>query len=160
MAAAKVSIAPLTDPEDPQVKELLVQLAMDEEAAYDHPSHSREAIAATTGPISPKFNGENHVFVARDEVNEAVGVIWCVLFDPGTGLEGEIAELYVKPEARGKGIATALCFEAKDLFRRREVTFACVWTRDDNPAALKAYRNAGFAPTEQAVLTWLPLPGR
>ena len=37
------------------------------------------------------------------------------------------------------------------------MTFACVWTRDDNPAAMAAYRAAGFAPTEQTVLTWLPL---
>jgi hypothetical protein len=37
------------------------------------------------------------------------------------------------------------------------VTFACVWTRDDNVAALAAYRAAGFTPTNQAVLTWLPI---
>jgi ribosomal protein S18 acetylase RimI-like enzyme len=80
-----------------------------------------------------------------------------VLFDPGTGLEGEIAELYVRPEVRGGGVARHLVGEAMALLRRRHVTFACVWTRDDNPAALAAYRAAGFAPTEQAVLTWLPI---
>ena len=160
MADARITIAPLTDPGDGEVKDLLVELALDEEAAYDHPQHSREAIAATTGPIQPRFTGENHVFVARDQKNRALGVIWCVLFDPGTGLEGEIAELYVRPEARGKGIAKMLCVEAMTLFRRRHVTFACVWTREDNPSALRAYRAAGFTPTEQAVLTWLPLEGR
>ena len=46
--------------------------------------------------------------------------------------------------------------EAVDLFRRRLVTFASVWTRESNPAAMAAYRSAGFAPTEQTVLTWLP----
>jgi hypothetical protein len=35
-----------------------------------------------------------------------------------------------------------------------------VWTRPDNAAALAAYRRHGFRPTEQTVLTWLPLPGR
>ena len=47
--------------------------------------------------------------------------------------------------------------EAMQLIRRREVTFACVWTRGDNEAALAAYISAGFGPTEQTVLTWLPL---
>jgi ribosomal protein S18 acetylase RimI-like enzyme len=83
-----------------------------------------------------------------------------VLFDPGTGLEGEVAELYVAPSARSHGVATALLDEAMALFRLRNVTFASVWTRDDNPAALAAYRAAGFVPTEQTVLTWLPLEGR
>jgi len=55
-------------------------------------------------------------------------------------------------------VARSLVAEAIALLRRRHVSFACVWTRDDNPAALNAYRAAGFAPTEQAVLTWLPLP--
>jgi ribosomal protein S18 acetylase RimI-like enzyme len=80
-----------------------------------------------------------------------------VLFDPGTGLEAEIAELYVRPESRGAGVAQRLAATAVELFRRRRVTFACVWTRANNPAALAAYRGAGFAPTEQTVLTWLPL---
>jgi hypothetical protein len=47
--------------------------------------------------------------------------------------------------------------EAMQLIRSRAVTFACVWTRGDNHAALAAYAAAGFAPTEQTVLTWLPL---
>jgi ribosomal protein S18 acetylase RimI-like enzyme len=80
-----------------------------------------------------------------------------VLFDPGNGLEGEIAELYVRPEVRGAGVARRLVGEAIALLRRRNVSFVCVWTRGDNPQALAAYRAAGFAPTEQAVLTWLPL---
>jgi len=42
--------------------------------------------------------------------------------------------------------------------RSRVVSFACVWTRDDNAGAVRAYRSAGFAPTEQVVLSWLPLP--
>ncbi len=84
---------------------------------------------------------------------------WCCS-TPGTGLEAELAELYVRPEVRGGGVARSLVAEAVALLRRRRVSFACVWTRPGNDAALAAYRAAGFAPTEQAVLTWLPLPGR
>ena len=158
--ATDLRIEILGDPSDPGVHDLLVELALDQEAAYDHPHHDRDAIEQTTRPVQPEFRGENHVFVARDGGGQAVGVVWCVLFDPGTGLEGEIAELYVRPENRGHGVAKRLCNRAMELFRERGVTFACVWTRDDNPSAMAAYRAAGFLPTEQAVLTWLPLPGR
>jgi ribosomal protein S18 acetylase RimI-like enzyme len=139
---------------------MLTELALDEQERYDHPRRSAEEVAGSTSVPRPHFTGENHVLVARDDDGEATGLCWCVLFDPGTGLEGEVAELYVRPEARGRGVAGALLGEAMALFRRRQVTFACVWTRDDNPAAMAAYRSAGFTPTEQTVLTWLPLPGR
>jgi ribosomal protein S18 acetylase RimI-like enzyme len=95
--------------------------------------------------------------VARGADGEAIGLCWVVLFDPGTGLEAEVAELYVRPEGRGQGVAHRLMADAMELIRSREVTFACVWTRGDNQAALAAYLAAGFAPTEQTVLTWLPL---
>jgi hypothetical protein len=45
------------------------------------------------------------------------------------------------------------------LFRDRAATFVTVWTRPDNPEALAVYRRHGFQPTEQTVLTWLPLTG-
>jgi ribosomal protein S18 acetylase RimI-like enzyme len=50
--------------------------------------------------------------------------------------------------------------QAVELFRERNVTFACVWTRESNPQAIRLYEEAGFRRTEQLVLTWLPLPGR
>src|SRR6202040_1559150 len=99
--------------------------------------------------VPPTFTGENHLVVARDASGDAVGVCWVVLFDPGTGLEAEIAELYVRPEVGGGGVARSLVIAATELLRHRLVSFASVWTRDNNPAALGAYRAAGFAPTEQ-----------
>jgi len=155
----EVSIEPLTG-DDAAVRALLVDLEFEEQERYDHPRRSREEIAHTTPPLRPTFTGENCVLVARDESGSPLGLCWCVLFDPGTGLEGEVAEVYVRPEARGRGLGTRLLREAVELFRRRRVTFACVWTRDDNPAAMTLYRSAGFSPTEQAVLTWLPLENR
>lgn len=143
---------------DRDVHGLLVELAVVEQERYDHPRESREEIAARLS-VAPTFTGENRLLVARDPEGRAVGVCWVVLFNPGTGLEGEVAELYVRPEARGTGLSTRLVHEAMRLLRRHQVTFACVWTRDDNPAALAAYTANGFAPTEQAVLTWLPLDG-
>lgn len=142
--------------DDPEVAALLVDLALDEQVHYDHPQESRDQVERRLR-VAPGFDGENHLFVARNPEGDAVGVCWVVLFDPGTGLEAELAELYVRPVARGDGVARALVGEAMALLRARHVTFACVWTRNDNPAALAAYHAAGFAPTEQAVLTWLPI---
>jgi ribosomal protein S18 acetylase RimI-like enzyme len=143
--------------DDAGVRALLVELALEEQDRYQHPRQTRQAIEAGMPPLQAGFAGENHILVARDEDGAPLGLCWCVLFDPGTGLEGEVAEVYVRPEARGHGLATRLLREALDVFRSRRVTFACVWTRDDNPAAMAAYRAAGFTPTEQTVLTWLPL---
>lgn len=153
-----IRIDALAGEDDAGVRALLVDLALDEQERYDHPRQTRQQIEQGMPPLRGGFAGENRVFVAREEPSgEAVGVCWCVLFDPGTGLEGEVAELYVSPSHRGRGIAGRLLAEAMALFKRRQVTFVCVWTRDDNPAAMAAYRRAGFAPTEQTVLTWLPL---
>lgn len=150
----------LASEDDGEVHQMLAELALDEQERYDHPRQTRAEVEGGTALPRSHFTGENHLLVARDEAGTATGLCWCVLFDPGTGLEGEVAELYVRPEARGLGVAGALLREAMALFRGREVTFVCVWTRDDNPAAMAAYRAAGFTPTEQTVLTWLPLPGR
>jgi ribosomal protein S18 acetylase RimI-like enzyme len=142
--------------EDAEVRAMLVDLALGEQQHFDHPAESPEQLTDRLRP-APHFTGDNHILVARSADGHAMGLCWIVLFDPGTGLEAEIAELYVRPEGRGQGIAHRLMAEAMDVLRRREVTFACVWTRGDNPAALGAYQAAGFAPTEQTVLTWLPL---
>jgi ribosomal protein S18 acetylase RimI-like enzyme len=152
-----ISISVLDDAGDPQVRALLTELTLDEQEHYDHPRLSREDVEESYDHIAQHFVGENHVFVARNSAGHPVGLCWCVLFDPGTGLEGEVAELYVQPQARGQGIAKQLLKAARHLFQQRQVTFACVWTRGDNAAALAAYQAVGFSPTEQTVLTWLPL---
>jgi len=153
-----IRIETLGDQDDAGVRGLLVDLALEEQDKYDHPRQSRQQVEQGMPPLRSSFVGENRIFVAREEGSgEAVGVCWCVLFDPGTGLEGEVAELYVTPSHRGRGISGMLLGEAMALFKSRSVTFVCVWTRDDNPAAVAAYRRAGFGDTEQRVLTWLPL---
>jgi ribosomal protein S18 acetylase RimI-like enzyme len=151
-----IRIEILEDHEDADVRAMLVDLALVEQRHFDHPPESAEQLTERLRP-APHFRGDNHVLVARGSDGAAIGLCWVVLFDPGTGLEAEVAELYVRPEGRGQGVAHRLMAEAMAVIREREVTFACVWTRGDNPAALAAYQAAGFAPTEQTVLTWLPL---
>ena len=138
------------------VRELLVALTLEEQTHFDHPQETAEEVAHRLR-VSPVFTGENHYVVARDEAGQPLGLCWVTFFDPGNGLEAEIAELYVRPDARARGVATRLVSAAMDVIRARGVTFASVWTRGDNEAALAVYRAAGFRPTEQTVLTWLPL---
>ncbi|MHB1526042.1 MAG: GNAT family N-acetyltransferase [Candidatus Dormibacteria bacterium] len=145
----------LEEEELPQIRPLLLDLLQAEQEAAGAVGPSRLELAAWLPQTRPGFQGENHIFAARDG-GRLLGFCWCVLFDPGTGLEGEVAELYVIPEARGAGLAGRLVERAVELFADRRVTFACVWTRADNEPALGAYRGAGFAPTDQLILTWYP----
>lgn len=133
---------------------------LDEQRHYDHPQLTPDEIEHDVARApAARFAGENVILAARHE-GKLVGLCWCVLFDPGTGLEAEVAEVYVDARFRSRGIGGRLLRRAVELFRRRNVTFAAVWTRESNPQAVRLYEEAGFRRTEQLVLTWLPLAGR
>jgi ribosomal protein S18 acetylase RimI-like enzyme len=140
-----------------EIKPLLVALHLDEQTHFaDHPQLSRTEIENHLAAVPSAFRGENIVFAARDEAGAMIGFCWCVLFDPGTGLEGEVAEVYVDAAHRGRGVGEALVERAVRLFRERSVTLAYVWTRPDNEAAIRLYHSAGFEQNRQVVLTWYP----
>ena len=139
------------------VRPLLVDLHLHEQPHYtDHPQLTRAQIDASLDEVKATFDGENVVFAVRDGPGGLAGFCWVVLFDPGTGLEGEVAELYVAEAHRGRGVGEALVRRAVQLFAERGVTLGYVWTRPDNEAATRLYRSAGFEPTRQLVLTWYP----
>ena len=139
------------------IKPLLIELHLGEQVHYsDHPQLSRGEIERHLEDVPAAFRGENVIYAVRDEVGEIVGFCWIVLYDPGTGLEGEVAELYVAEEHRGRGIARMLVGEAVKLFAERHVTLGYVWTRPDNESAVRLYRSAGFETNPQLVMTWYP----
>jgi len=138
-----------------EVRPLLLDLLSEDQRHYAHGAGTRADVETLVNEVKPGFSGENLVFGVHDG-GRLVAFCWCVFFDPGTGYEAEVAEVYVQPEYRGRGLARALVATAIESFRSRGVTFAAVWTHPSNDAALALYRSAGFAPTEQAVLTWLP----
>ncbi len=124
------------------IKPLLVELHLTEQIHYeDHPQLPREEIERHLASVPSAFSG----------------FCWIVLYDPGTGLEGEIAELYVAEGHRGRGIGEMLVRQAVSLFAERRVTLAYVWTRPDNEKAVKLYRSVGFEPNRQLVMTWYPI---
>lgn len=158
--ATDITIDVLAPAEHHLIRPLLKELMLHEQPHYDHPQLTTEEIERDMAtPPAARFSGENIILAAR-AAEKVVGLCWCVLFDPGTGLEAEVAEVYVHPAFRSRGIGGQLLRRAVDLFRQRNVTFAAVWTRESNPQAVRLYEEAGFRRTEQLVLTWLPLPGR
>ena len=141
-----------------RIKPLLVELHLGEQVHYsDHPQLSRGDIERHLEDVPASFRGDNVIYAVRDEVGEIVGFCWIVLYDPGTGLEGEVAELYVAEGHRGRGIGEMLVRQAVRLFAERRVTLGYVWTRPDNETAVRLYRAAGFEPNRQLVMTWYPI---
>src|SRR5207248_9264661 len=115
------------------IKPLLVDLHLTEQTHYeDHPQLPREEIERHLASVPSAFRGENVIYVVRDEVALVVGFCWIVLYDPGTGLEGEVAELYVAEGHRGQGSGEMLVRQATRLFAERHVTPAHVRTRSGN----------------------------
>ena len=138
------------------VRPLLLELYEYEQPFYeDHPQLSRAELEKTITGVPSSFTGENVVLAVRARDGLA-GFCWCVLFDPGTGLEGEVAEVYVAAAHRREGIGKALLEAAVKLFQERGVTLGYVWTRPENEAAVQLYREAGFVPNRQLVMTWYP----
>ena len=152
-----VVIESLPESQLAEIRPLLIDLLHNEQERSVLNPLTRDQLERWLPATRASFEGQNRVFVARED-GGLVGFCWCVLFDPGTGLEGEVAELYVAPEARGKGIASELVGEVVRLFASERVTFACVWTNRSNGSAVAVYQRAGFQPTEQLVLTWYPQP--
>ena len=140
------------------IRPLLVQLYLSEQPHYtDHPQLSESELTDGVGEIEGTFKGENVILAVRDG-DRLAEFCWCVFFDPGTGLEGEVAEVYVDAQHRGRGVARALVQSAVQLFREKGVTLGYVWTRPDNETAIRLYRSAGFHDNRQLVLTWYPTP--
>jgi ribosomal protein S18 acetylase RimI-like enzyme len=146
----------LRDDELDLIRPLLVDLHLAEQPHYaDHPQLSREEVEKFLPAVGRYFDGENVVFAVK-EAGRVVAFCWCVLFDPGTGLEGEVAEVYVAETHRNQRLGDALLRQSIRLFEERGVTLGYVWTRAENEAAVRLYRAAGFQPTSQLILTWYP----
>jgi GNAT superfamily N-acetyltransferase len=59
---------------------------------------------------------------------------------------GYLAELYVRPEVRGKGLGRALIAGCEDWARGRGHRLLTVGVLAQNPSAIRAYEGAGYAP--------------
>src|SRR5256714_7941150 len=119
------------------VKPLLIELHLTEQVHYeDHPQLAREEIERHLTQVPSSFLGENVIYAVRDEGGQVVGFCWIVLYDPGTGLEGEVAEAYVAEGHRGRGVGEMLVPQARTPVAQRRATLGFLWTRPDNQAGV------------------------
>ena len=89
------------------------------------------------------------ILIAEDEENP---VGWAFAHDE-TGelfvveaerIHGFLAELYVVPEARGKGFGRALIGGCEEWAREREHKLLMVGVLAKNPSAISSYKSAGY----------------
>ena len=89
------------------------------------------------------------LYSIRDENDREVGIVELDLREP---YECELAFIGLIPELAGKGHGKWLLAEAVKLAWREDVARVHVHTCSlDHPAALTAYRRAGFSPYKRAV---------
>lgn len=83
------------------------------------------------------------------EVNgEAVGVVSVGQAKVSDGSAGELFGLWVRPEARGSGIATHLVKNGASLARERGHSHLVYWVGTDNGRAVAFASGMGFRPTD------------
>ncbi|MBM2617272.1 GNAT family N-acetyltransferase [Actinoplanes sp. LDG1-06] len=96
----------------------------------------------------------HHLLIAYGNEGRALGMISGVeMTHPDKGTEMFVYELGVAPEARRRGVATALVTELAAIARRNGCYGMWVGTEPDNDAALATYRRAGAS--EEAPFTLL-----
>jgi ribosomal protein S18 acetylase RimI-like enzyme len=79
---------------------------------------------------------------------------WSVEFG---GLDAIIDELYVRPGVRGRGIATEALIALPKALAAYGLRAIHLEVDKENPAAIKLYKRAGFAPRDQYMFMSRPL---
>lgn len=103
-------------------------------------------------------NTENSLVIVAKNNQEMVGFIAgdCLYYDKNFQRNSiNIHELVVKPEYRGRGIATYLISEfitrakQKNKQKNKKAEFAILWVGENNHRAIKLYKNLGFSICEK-----------
>jgi putative acetyltransferase len=124
------------DPLDPGVRALIAELDAFNSALYPAESNhfdSPETLAATLGAT-------RGVFLVVEQDGELVG---CGAAKH-CGQWAELKRMYLKPKARGGGIALAMLVRLLDWARAQGLPLARLETGNVSVGALKLYRRAGF----------------
>ena len=79
---------------------------------------------------------------------EAVGVVSLGTAKVSDGSAGELFGLWVRPEARGTGVATHLVKNGASLARDRGQSHLVYWVGTDNGRAVAFASGIGFLPTD------------
>lgn len=115
-----------------EVRALIAKL--EEDLSPNYAPHQRHGLA-----LEAIFQPHIHFFLARRS-GEALGCAGVALY-PGFG---EIKRMYVRPEARGQGIADALMDRLAQVARAAGLGILRLETGDRQQAALRFYARCGF----------------
>jgi putative acetyltransferase len=121
-----------TAPTD-DVRGLIVEL--EDSLAAEYPPEQRHGLA-----IDAIFQPHIQFFVARVD-GGAVGCAGVALFADFA----EVKRMYVRPAARGRGIAEALLARIETIARDAGLARLCLETGDRQLAAIRVYSRAGFS---------------
>lgn len=120
------------DPLDARVRALIAELDAFNTGLYPAESNHFDPPEALAGP--------GCVFLVVEQAGELVG---CGAAK-NCGGWAELKRMYLKPEARGGGIALAMLVKLLDWARAQDLPLARLETGHASTGALKLYRRAGF----------------
>ena len=148
-----ISIRPARLPADEAAILSFINGLQDYEAAFE-PDRRRDADFAAEHwrQLLRRHVQENGVILIAEDAGQPVG--WAFAHDDTAEVfvveaerkHGFLAELYVVPEARGKGLGRALIEGCEAWARTRGHRLLTVGVLAKNPAAIRAYEGAGYAP--------------
>ena len=125
--------------------EAVGRLLHDFNVEYAEPTPSPEALARRIGEL---MAGSEMVVLVAGEGPDGLAVL---RFRPSIwseGLECYLAELYVVPPLRGRGIGRALMEEAIETARAEGADYMDLGTAEDDHAARGLYESLGFSNRE------------
>jgi putative acetyltransferase len=121
-----------TTPSD-DVRSLISEL--EDHLAAEYPPENRHGLS-----LDAIFQPHVHFFIARVG-GAALGCAGVALFPD----LAEVKRMYVRPAARGRGIADALLARIETVTRDASLARLCLETGDRQLAAIRVYTRAGFS---------------
>ena len=158
MGNATTKIRPARLPADEAAILSFINGLQDYEAAFEPDRRRDPDFAIQHWRDLQRRHAEKHgiILIAEDFVSGVGGrpAGWAFAYDETAELfvveperrHGFVAELYVMPEVRGKGLGRALIQGCEDWARGRGHKLLTVGVLAKNPSAIRAYEGAGYAP--------------
>ena len=141
-----ITITPLSEADDTldQLTDILVEVvAGGGSVSFMHPLAPEVARAFWAGALASAARGERVVLGAWDGARLLGTVSLLLDTPPNQPHRGEIAKMMTRPEARGRGVATALLAEAERRARDHDRHLLVLDTASDGGAA-SLYERCGY----------------
>jgi ribosomal protein S18 acetylase RimI-like enzyme len=136
-----VTIRPATEADHDLVRELWEEF----DAELDHEPYLRETWEEAWDDLSVTVR--EGVALIAEEDNRALGFVFCVLGDQGRQT-AHVTDIYVRPEARGRGIGRALMAELVEPAREAGLGHVSLEVLVRNIDARRLYERLGFVPVD------------